>query len=107
MKKEYELWAGIRSDTFEYAEKVDIEEEREHFEECKGNGANPHLDNVSFEENIAPGKWTNEELDNINGIHFLYGWMECIGQRSDGSPVHYFPESGDWYWFVEHREKSS
>lgn len=98
------IWAGVRSDSFEYKEVVDLEEEREHFDLCQANGANPLMKYMTFEDHIRPGAWHDHEIDSLNGNHFLFGWIESISQRSNGSPIHYFPED-DWTWFVEHKKQ--
>ena len=74
----------------EYKEDV-TEEAREDFDECVSNGANPHLVKLGWEE------WTKEiivnekELNDLNGRHFLYGWIESFMQ-SDECPnwIHRF-----------------
>ena len=90
----------------EYKEDV-TEEAREDFDECVSNGANPHLVKLGWEE------WTKEiivnekELSDLNGRHFLYGWIESFMQ-SDECPnwINRFgPDEDDiWYEFYFHED---
>ena len=65
------------------------EEAREYFDECVSNGANSHLMKLGWDE------WTKEiiirhrEMDELNGKHFLFGWLESFFQ-SDNVP--------SWMW---------
>jgi len=69
-----------------YEEEV-TEEQKEHFEECKNNGANPWMKNITFEKYTRPIKenlMDSKSLDKYNerneNNHFVYGWMESFSQ---------------------------
>lgn len=70
----------------EILDESEMNDIREHFDECKTNGANPHMKDLTFEENIKPIPETSmERLKDFSGNHFIFGWMECILQ-SDRAP---------------------
>jgi len=80
-----------------YSEDV-TEEEKESFEECSKNGANPWLNNFDrytrelpeFElrtDLLAKYNTKNEEA------HFIFGWYECFFQSDDVSGWMYDPGS--------------
>jgi hypothetical protein len=69
-----------------YEEDV-TEEQKEHFNECKNNGANPWMEKIPFKQYTRPVKedlMDNESLDKYNvtdkNAHFVFGWMEAFSQ---------------------------
>ena len=82
------LFVEITKGKRAYKEDV-TEEAREYFDECVSNGANSHLMKLGWDE------WTKEiiiihrEMDELNGKHFLFGWLESFFQ-SDNVP--------SWMW---------
>lgn len=73
---------SITREKREYKEDV-TDEAKEHFDECVSNGANPHLVKLGWDE------WTKEiivnkrQLEDLNGKHFLFGWIESFMQSDD------------------------
>jgi len=100
------LFVEITKGKRAYKEDV-TEEAREYFDECVSNGANSHLMKLGWDE------WTKEiivnekELSDLNGRHFLYGWIESFMQ-SDECPnwINRFgPDEDDiWYEFYFHED---
>ena len=81
----------ISNQSMVYGENICGEDYRSieaYFQECKSNGSNPHLENMTFEYYIRPiGKTRlkNETFKEYNGNHFIYGWFEGLIQ-SDNCP---------------------
>jgi len=78
----------IRDDKHEYSEIIkdeDLNNLMEEFEECKNNGANPQLEKITFEEYTRDisFNWNKENMYNLNGNHFIFGWLECFEQLDD------------------------
>lgn len=46
------------------------------------------------------GEFTDEEVLKGNGKHFLYGWLECLGQ-SDYCPPRFYLENKPTKYIVE------
>lgn len=67
---------------------------REHFDECKGNGANPHLNDVTFEQYIRPlAPFNADNIDKYNGTdHFIFGEFETRGQSDSGPGQFLYPQ---------------
>lgn len=61
-----------------YSEVLDMEEEREYFDESEWVGKK-----VDWETYTRPV--TTRDMDDLNGNHLLFGWLESIFQ-SDRSP---------------------
>lgn len=56
------------------------------FYEAQGNGANPHLEAMTFKEYTRPVCFNAKEIDQFNqpgGYHFIFGWWECFCQSDD------------------------
>lgn len=79
----------LREGNRKYSETIsgcEYREVQEHFCECQTNGANPHLENMTFEEftrPLEPFKSTRSGLEQYNGNHYIYGWMECFSQSDE------------------------
>ena len=75
----------IKSEKRRYEEEIDVTDIKEHFEECQGNGANPHLEKLSFKEYTKPVTDVLSNVHKYNGNHFIFGYLECLFQ-SDHCP---------------------
>ena len=75
----------IRSNGREFSEEIDLAEVREHYAECVANGANPHLEKISFEQYTCPAMGKIVAMDSFNGKHFIFGHLETLFQ-SDQCP---------------------
>ena len=79
----------IRDDKHEYSEIIkdeDFNNLMEEFEECKRNGANPLLSNLTFKEytkTVTDLTFNSKRMAELNGIHFIYGWIESFFQSKD------------------------
>jgi hypothetical protein len=63
----------------------DLEDIRNSFLECQGNGANPNMEKIKFHEwvkHLESRPLNDEELKKLNGTHFIYGWIEAFYQSS-------------------------
>lgn len=71
-----------------YEEDV-TKEQREHYNECISNGANKHLEKITFKHYTRPIRETlmKNSLDKYNrcnrNAHFIFGWMEAFSQGDD------------------------
>lgn len=69
-----------------YMEDV-TELEKQHWEDIFGNGANSHLQNMTFENWVKPIKDKCSDLDKYNvkdnNSHFIFGWFEAFAQSDD------------------------
>lgn len=72
--------------SYSYTESVDLEDEREMWEEWTTNGANPQLERFTFEQYHSPLKINQTEVALFNGNHFIFGFMECLGQGENCPP---------------------
>jgi hypothetical protein len=73
----------ISDGTHEYSEYVDLKEHRAQYGELIANGANPRLDDISFDDYHREIFLAIPELKLFNGTHFLYGWWESFRQGND------------------------
>lgn len=76
------LIVSITSGKRECKEDV-TEETKEHFDECVSNGVNPHLVKLGWDEWIREVIIKHRDIDQLNGKHFLYGWVESFLQSDD------------------------
>ena len=91
MKEPKQVVVALRAGKREYREQVDLDSIHDHFDECVANGANPQLEAITFAHYVRPLQIDAQELDSINGNHFLYGWMESLVQ-SDSCPEFIYTE---------------
>lgn len=75
----------IRAGKRSYIEEIDMEVQKEMWNEWTTNGANPDLEKMTFEDFHRPIKfiWKDRKEDQYNGNHFIYGWLECFCQSDD------------------------
>lgn len=66
----------IKSEKNTFLEEINIDEEKEHFDECVKNGANPHLEKITFEHYSRPVK------DTLSNIHKYKGRYLCSTLQS-------------------------
>lgn len=89
MKERNKLRVIIKSNKRTFSDEIDLQEEKLHFNECVSNGANPHLEKITFEHYIRPIKGRLNDLDKYNQLnseaHFIFGYFECLFQ-SDNCP---------------------
>ncbi len=84
MKIRIVITCGKRSYS-EILDEKDISKLKDHLDECKSNGYNPHLKDISFDHYVRPIPETNMDSHNFNKDHFILGWMESLYQ-SDRAP---------------------
>ena len=77
-----------------YTEQVDLDDEREMWEEWTTNGANPHLEGVTFEQYHSPLDISEKKVNDLNGRHFIFGFLESLYQ-SDRCPSFLFDNSDE------------
>ena len=70
----------------------DIQEIKENFDECRGNGSNTWLENIDFDFYTRSLEINVDRLGEVNGgenAHFIFGYIENLWQ-SDYSPAMWF-----------------
>lgn len=82
MKVIAKITNGIQS----YSEDV-TDGQKEYFKTISTNGANPDVENKTFEWWVRPIKSNASDLEKYNkrdgNGHFIFGWFECLAQSDD------------------------
>lgn len=89
MSEKKKIIVRITDGKHTYEEDV-TEDQKEYYGEISTNGANPEMNDVSFEQWTRPVKenlMEDNSLDKYNtrdkSCHFIFGWMECFSQGDD------------------------
>jgi hypothetical protein len=75
-----------------YSEQVDLDEQHEMWEEWVTNGANPDLEKMTFEHFHREVEFPLNQLNQYNGSHFIFGFLESLWQ-SDNCPSFMYDDS--------------
>src|ERR1035437_1296094 len=89
------IFITITNETKTYSERLNYKEYEEEFKKAKSNGSNQELENINFLDYCKEVvfEWNDKNLQEFNGNHLIYGYLECLDQ-SDDIPI----------WIVEAEE---
>lgn len=80
-----EITVEITNGKKTYSEKLDMKKEKEEWNEWTTNGANPHLEKITFDYYHRPITCNFDSIEKYNGNHFIFGWHESFIQSDDVS----------------------
>ncbi len=81
-----------------YAEEIDLEDQREYYEELRTNGHNPRIERITFDHWVRPVTFDEKDIGQFNkddaDAHFIFGYWESLCQ-GDHAPRNLYEEDGE------------
>lgn len=76
-------------------EYIDLDEERKDYDASTWSKKKP-----AWEHYIRPVTSSADDIEDLNGNHFVFGYLEALFQSDISSPAFFLEEDNDFDWVV-------